>query len=96
MIPEMNASSFDTGARIIDKRRNWEARVEMAVFKRSSSELSAYDKLVYAILCGHANRYGICLQQSSLTLCCQYPKYNALSHRCIPQRDNSGSGLPSA
>jgi predicted transcriptional regulator len=48
----------DAGARVIDKRRNWEARVEMAVFKRPSNELSAYDKLVYAILCGHANRDG--------------------------------------
>jgi hypothetical protein len=51
-------SSRDTGAQIVDKRKNWEARVEMAVFKRPSSELSAYDKLVYAILCGHANRDG--------------------------------------
>jgi hypothetical protein len=50
--------SNDAGARVIDKRRNWEARVEMAVFKRPQSELSAYDKLVYAILCGHANRDG--------------------------------------
>ena len=48
----------DTGARVVDKRRNWEARVEMEVFKRPSSELSTYDKLVYAILCGHANRDG--------------------------------------
>jgi hypothetical protein len=30
----------------------------MAIFKRPSCELSAYDKLVYAILCGHANRDG--------------------------------------
>jgi hypothetical protein len=30
----------------------------MAVFKRPSNELSSYDKLVYAILCGHANRDG--------------------------------------
>jgi hypothetical protein len=30
----------------------------MAIFKRPSNELSAYDKLVYAILCGHANRDG--------------------------------------
>jgi hypothetical protein len=30
----------------------------MAVFKLPSSELSTYDKLVYAILCGHANREG--------------------------------------
>ncbi|MDR1482269.1 MAG: helix-turn-helix domain-containing protein [Synergistaceae bacterium] len=50
--------SRDTGAQIIDKRKNWEARVEMAIFKRPSNELSAYDKLVYAILCGHANRDG--------------------------------------
>jgi hypothetical protein len=50
--------SRDTGAQIVDKRRNWEARVEMAIFKRPSDELSAYDKLVYAILCGHANRDG--------------------------------------
>ena len=48
----------DFGVRIVDKRKNWEARVEMAVFKRPSSELSTYDKLVYAILCGHANRDG--------------------------------------
>jgi hypothetical protein len=48
----------DAGAKIIDKRRNWEARVEMAILKRPSSELSVYDKLVYAILCGHANRDG--------------------------------------
>jgi hypothetical protein len=50
--------SNDAGAKIIDRRKNWEARVEMAVFKRPQSELSAYDKLVYAILCGHANRDG--------------------------------------
>jgi hypothetical protein len=30
----------------------------MAIFKRPSNELSTYDKLVYAILCGHANRDG--------------------------------------
>jgi hypothetical protein len=48
----------DAGAKIIDKRRNWEARVEMAIFRRPQNELSAYDKLVYAILCGHANRDG--------------------------------------
>jgi hypothetical protein len=48
----------DTGAQIVDRRRNWEARVEMAIFKRPSNELSTYDKLVYAILCGHANRDG--------------------------------------
>lgn len=48
----------DVGARIVDKRRNWEARVEMSVFKLPKSELSTYDKLVYAILCGHANRDG--------------------------------------
>jgi hypothetical protein len=51
-------SSRDIGAQIVDKRRNWEARVEMVIFKRPSNELSAYDKLVYAILCGHANRDG--------------------------------------
>jgi DNA-binding transcriptional MocR family regulator len=50
--------SNDAGARVVDRRKNWEARVEMAVFKRPSNELSAYDKLVYAILCGHANRDG--------------------------------------
>jgi predicted transcriptional regulator len=48
----------DAGARIVDKRKNWEARVEMAVFKLPKCELSTYDKLVYAILCGHANRDG--------------------------------------
>jgi hypothetical protein len=48
----------DTGAQIVDKRKNWEARVEMAVLKRPSSELSVYDKLVYTILCGHANHDG--------------------------------------
>jgi predicted transcriptional regulator len=48
----------EAGARIVDKRKNWEARVEMAVFKLPKNELSAYDKLVYAILCGHANRDG--------------------------------------
>jgi hypothetical protein len=48
----------DAGVKIIDKRKIWEARVEMAVFKRPRNELSAYDKLVYAILCGHANRDG--------------------------------------
>ena len=57
-MPETSAASFDTGARIVDKRKNWEARVEMAVFKRPACELSTYDKLVYAILCGHANRDG--------------------------------------
>ena len=48
----------DYGVRIVDKRKNWEARVEMTVFKRPANELSTYDKLVYAILCGHANRDG--------------------------------------
>jgi len=46
------------GTQIIDKRKNWEARVEMAIFKLPKNELSTYDKLVYAILCGHANRDG--------------------------------------
>jgi hypothetical protein len=50
--------NIDTGARVVDKRKNWEARIEMAIFKRPSNELSTYDKLVYAILCGHANRDG--------------------------------------
>ena len=50
--------SPDTGVRIVDRRKNWEARVEMAIFKRPASELSTYDKLVYAVLCGHANRDG--------------------------------------
>ena len=54
----MNTVSSDNGARIVDKRRNWEARVEMLVFQRPASELSTHDKLVYAILCGHANRDG--------------------------------------
>jgi len=57
-MPELNSKPLDTGARIVDKRKNWEARVEMAIFKRPASELSTYDKLVYAILCGHANRDG--------------------------------------
>jgi hypothetical protein len=30
----------------------------MAVFKLPKSELSTYDKLVYAVLCGHSNRDG--------------------------------------
>ena len=45
-------------SKLIDKRKNWEARVEMAVFEISKDELGTYDKLVYAILCGHANRAG--------------------------------------
>jgi hypothetical protein len=49
---------MDAGTRIIDKRKNWEARVEMAVFKLPKEQLGTYDKLVYAILCGHANREG--------------------------------------
>jgi predicted transcriptional regulator len=53
-----NMTPGEVGARVVDKRKNWEARVEMAVFKLPKSELSAYDKLVYAILCGHANRDG--------------------------------------
>ena len=48
----------DSGARVVDRRRNWEARVEMMILKRPTNELSAYDKLVYTILCGHANRDG--------------------------------------
>jgi hypothetical protein len=48
----------EMGARIVDKRKAWEARVEMAIFKLPKDELSTYDKLVYAILCGHANRDG--------------------------------------
>jgi hypothetical protein len=57
-MPEKNGLLLDTAARIVDKRKNWEARVEMAIFKRPSNEMSTYDKLVYAILCGHANRDG--------------------------------------
>jgi hypothetical protein len=49
---------MDTGARIVDKRKNWEARVEMAVLKLPKEELGTYEKLVYVILCGHANREG--------------------------------------
>ena len=48
-MPEMSTLSFGTGVKIVDKRKNWEARVEMTVFKRPSNELSTYDKLVYAI-----------------------------------------------
>jgi hypothetical protein len=48
----------EPGARVVDKRKNWEARVEMNVFKLPKNELSAYDKLVYAVLCGHTNRDG--------------------------------------
>jgi hypothetical protein len=56
----MQNSTFsqDSGGCVVDKRKHWEARVEMAVFKLPSGELSTYDKLVYAILCGHANREG--------------------------------------
>jgi deoxyribonuclease-4 len=35
--------SRDTGAHVVDKRRNWETRVEMMIFKRPSNELSTYD-----------------------------------------------------
>jgi hypothetical protein len=48
----------ETASRIVDKRRNWEARVEMEIFKRPKEELSVYDKMVYSVLCGHANREG--------------------------------------
>jgi hypothetical protein len=48
----------EPGARVVDKRKPWEARVEMNIFKLPKNELSAYDKLVYAVLCGHANRDG--------------------------------------
>ena len=44
--------------RIIDTRRNWEARVEMKILGKPKSEMSTYDKLVYVALCGHANRDG--------------------------------------
>jgi hypothetical protein len=46
----------DAGARVVDKRKSWEARVEMAIFRLPKEELGAYEKLVYAILCGHADR----------------------------------------
>jgi hypothetical protein len=55
-MPDMKTD--DRGARIVDKRKNWEARVEMAIFKLPKNVLSTYDKLVYAILCGHADRDG--------------------------------------
>ena len=48
----------DVGVKIIDKRKNWEARVEMAVFRLSKDQLGTYEKLVYAILCGHSNKSG--------------------------------------
>ena len=44
--------------KLVDKRKSWEARVEMRIFEIPKDELGAYDKLVYAILCGHANRAG--------------------------------------
>jgi DNA-binding transcriptional MocR family regulator len=43
---------------VADKRENWEARVQMAVITLPKNELSIYDKMAYAILCGHANRDG--------------------------------------
>lgn len=43
---------------LIDRRRNWEARVEMNVLEFPKEELSTYDKLVYVALCGYANREG--------------------------------------
>jgi predicted transcriptional regulator len=49
---------MDTGVKVVDKRKNWEARVEMAVFKLPKEELGTYEKLVYAVLCGHASRDG--------------------------------------
>ncbi|MDR1621693.1 MAG: helix-turn-helix domain-containing protein, partial [Synergistaceae bacterium] len=41
---------------LIDKRRHWEARVEMNILR--IPELTAYEKLVYIVLCGHADRSG--------------------------------------
>ena len=58
MNTQNNGAQNDTRARIVDKRKNWEARVEMEIFKRPAAEMSVYDKMVYAILCGHANRDG--------------------------------------
>jgi hypothetical protein len=49
-------SANDTPLRIVDKRRNWEARVEMLVLRLPKSVLGAHDKLVYTVLCGHADR----------------------------------------
>ena len=49
---------MDSGVKVVDKRKTWEARVEMAVLKLPKEELGTYEKLVYTILCGHANRDG--------------------------------------
>lgn len=43
--------------RIID-RRSWEARVEVNILKIDKDILSTHDKLVYVVLCGHANKNG--------------------------------------
>lgn len=51
-------SANDTPLRIVDKRRNWEARVEMLVLRLPKSVLGTHDKLVYTVLCGHADRGG--------------------------------------
>jgi hypothetical protein len=49
---------IDSPLTIVDKRRNWEARVEMSVLKLPKEVLSTYDKLMYTILCGHASSDG--------------------------------------
>ena len=43
---------------LIDRRRNWEARVEMELLKLPKEQLTTHDKLVYVVLCGHAGRNG--------------------------------------
>lgn len=45
--------------RIIDRRKNWEARAEMAILERPSEELCTYDKMLYVALCGFASHNGM-------------------------------------
>jgi hypothetical protein len=49
-------SSSGSSNRLVDKRRHWEARVEMDILR--IPDLGAYEKLIYVALCGYADRNG--------------------------------------
>ncbi len=43
---------------LIDRRRSWETRSSMDIINRPKEELGVYEKMVYVVLCGYADRSG--------------------------------------
>ena len=43
---------------LVDRRRSWETRSSMDIINRPKEELGIYEKMVYVVLCGYADRSG--------------------------------------